>query len=184
VEALRQNRISAAFIRRGNEPPDITYEPFMAEKLMVALGESDPLAGRKRVSLRELASRKLVVQGSGPRPNFTDTLVAICVQAGFQPQISQVVGDSITAVALVAAGFGVALVPRSATHLNLPGVVYVPIADVKAGIADLVCIYRRGDDSPLLAAFLRELRAFRKEELPFALKYGSPAAPAPARKRR
>jgi DNA-binding transcriptional LysR family regulator len=186
VEALRQNRISAAFIRRGNEPPDITYEPFMAEKLMVALSASDALAGRKRVSLRDLASRRLVVQGSGPRPNFTDTLIAICVQAGFQPQIAQMVGDSITAVALVAAGFGVALVPHSATHLNLPGVVYVPIADVKAGIADLVCIYRKGDESPVLAAFLRELRAFRKEELPFAVNYGSPvaAAPVPARKRR
>jgi hypothetical protein len=64
--------------------------------------------------------------------------------------------------------------------------VYVPIADVKAGIADLVCIYRKGDESPVLAAFLRELRAFRKEELPFAVNYGSPvaAAPVPARKRR
>jgi DNA-binding transcriptional LysR family regulator len=165
VEALRQGRISLAFIRRGTNPPDIAQEPFMPERLVAAVGASDRLASRKRVWLREFAGRKLVAQGSGPRPNFTDTILALCAQAGFQPEVAQTVGDSITAVALVAAGFGVSFVPRSASHLQLPGVVYLPLADATAGLADLVCIYRRGDESPVLAAFLRELRAYRKGEL-------------------
>ena len=164
VEALRQGRISLAFIRRGTNPPDIAQEPFMPERLVAAVSATDRLASRKRVWLREFAGRKLVVQGSGPRPNFTDTILALCAQAGFHPEVSQTVGDSITAVALVAAGFGVSFVPRSASHLQLPGVVYIPLADVGAGIADLVCIYRGDDESPVLAAFLRELRIYSKEE--------------------
>jgi DNA-binding transcriptional LysR family regulator len=165
VDALRQNRISLAFIRRGNDPPDIAQEAFMPERLVAAVNASDPLASRKRVALKEFAGRKLVVQGSGPRPNFTDTILAMCARAGLQLDIAQTVGDSVTAVALVAGGFGVSFVPGSATHLKLPGVVYLPLADSTAGLADLVCIYRKGDPSPVLAAFLRELRAFRKEEL-------------------
>lgn len=165
VDALRQNRISAAFIRRGNDPPDIASEPFMCEQLVAAIGSSDPLARRERVALHEFSRHPLVVQGSGPRPNFTDTLLALCAQAGFRPQVAQTVGDSITAVALVAGGFGVAFVPHSATHLKLPGVAYVPLSDATRGIADLVCSYRSGDESPVLAAFLQELRAYRKERL-------------------
>lgn len=165
VEALRQNRIALAFIRRGANPPDIAQEPFMPERLVAAVNASDPLALKKRVWLKEFKGRKLVVQGSGPRPNFTDTILAMCAKAGLQLEIAQSVGDSVTAVALVAGGFGVSFVPGSATHLQLPGVVYVPLADPTPGIADLVCIYRKGDESPVLAAFLRELRAFRREEL-------------------
>lgn len=165
IDALRQNRISVAFNRLGNIPPDIASEPFMREHLVAAVAAGDPLARRKRVAMREFARHPLVVQGSGPRPNFTDTLLAMCARAGFQPEVAQTVGDSVTAVALVAGGFGVAFVPRSASHLQLPGVAYVPLTDATAGAADLVCIFRKGDDSPVLAAFLQELRAYRRERL-------------------
>jgi DNA-binding transcriptional LysR family regulator len=162
VEALRQNRISAAFIRRGNDPPDIESELFLRENLVAAVAAGDPLASRKRVRLRDFAQHNLVVQGSGPRPNFTDTLISMCAGAGFQPRVAQMVGDSITAVGLVAGGFGAALVPRSASHLQLAGVVYVPLADATPGVADLVCIYRKDDRSLVLESFLDQLRAFRR----------------------
>jgi DNA-binding transcriptional LysR family regulator len=164
VEALRQNRITVAFIRRGAEPPDIAIEPFMREQLVAALPAGDPLAHRKRLALRDLATRPLVMQGSGPRPNFTDTLIGMCVAAGFRPEVAQSVGDSITAVALVAGGFGCALVPRSASYLRLAGVSFVPVADLTPGVADLVCIYRKSDRSPVLQLFLEELRAFRRQK--------------------
>lgn len=166
VAALRQGRITAAFIRRGSDPPDIASEPFLREHLVVALPSGHPLAKRKRLALRDLVQVPLVVQGSGPRPNFTDTLLAMFANAGLKPEVAQNVGDSITAVAVVAGGFGAALVPRSASHLRLPGVVFLPVSDVAPGIADLVCIYRAEDRSPVLQTFLAELRAFRREMKP------------------
>jgi DNA-binding transcriptional LysR family regulator len=162
IEALRQNRIGVGFSRRGTDPHGIAREVFKSERLMVALGLRDPLASRKRLALRELADRPFVMQASGPRPNRLDAVVKLCAGAGFQPKIEQTVGDAVTAVALVAAGFGLSLVPGSVTHLKLPGVAYVPLSTPSEGIADLDCIYRQGDDSPVLQAFLRELRAFRR----------------------
>jgi DNA-binding transcriptional LysR family regulator len=163
VLALREGRISAAFTWRGNDAPEMASEAFVRENLLAVVGAQHPLAKRKRLALRDLASVPLVVQGSGPRPNFTDTLLAMCAQAGFQPEIAQHVGDSLTAVALVASGFGAALVPRSASHLRLPGAAYIPLSDAAPGVADLVCVYRKGDRSPVLRTFLEELRLFRKE---------------------
>lgn len=183
VAALRQGRITAAFIRRGNDPPDITSEPFMREQLVAAVPSGHALAMRKRLSLRDLVQLPLVVQGSGPRPNFTDTLLAMFKQAGLQPEVAQNVGDSITAVAVVAGGFGAALVPRSASHLQLPGVVFVPVSDVTPGVADLVCIHRTDDPSPVLRTFLDELRRFR-EELDTAAGESGAASPGARRRAR
>ena len=165
MAALRQGRITAAFIRRGTNPPDIASEPFMREQLVAAIPAAHQLARRKRLHLADLAQVPLVVQGSGPRPNFTDTLLAMFAGAKLRPRVAQNVGDSISAVAVVGAGFGAALVPGSACHLELPGVVFLPVADVAPGIADLVCIYRSDDQSAVLQTFLRDLRAFKKRRI-------------------
>lgn len=162
LDALRDQRIDAAFNRRGTYPEDIESELLSTERLVAALPSSDLLATRKQLALRELSGRSLIVQGSGPRPNFTDALLAMCERGGFNVSGAQEVGDSLTAVALVAGGFGIALVSQSAMYLQLPGVVYVPISDATPGIADIVCIYRRGNSSPVLQMLLRDLRAKRK----------------------
>lgn len=160
--ALRQRRIGAAFVRGRPVAPDIAAEAYVREHLVAALPTTHSLAKRKRVNLRDLAQLPLVMQGSGPRPNFTDTLLALFANAGLQPVVAQNVGDSITAVAVVAGGFGAALVPASTRHLRLPGVAFVPVSDIPLATADILCIYRAEDRSPVLQAFLRELRVFRR----------------------
>lgn len=159
IEALREQRIDVAFNRQGTYPQDIESVLLSQEKLVAALPSSDPLVGRKKISLKQLNGRSLIVQGSGPRPNFTDALLSMCERAGFVVTDAQEVGDSLTAVALVAGGFGVALVSQSAMFLQLPGVVYVPLSDATPGIADIVCIYRPVNTSPVLQLLLKELRS-------------------------
>lgn len=157
IEALRDERIDAAFNRAGKYPEDIASALLARDELVAALPSGDKLASRGRIALRELAGRELIVQGSGPRPNFTDTLLAMCDSAGYHVTEAQEVGDSLTAVALVAGGFGIALVARSVTYLQLPGVAYVPLSDSAEGISDIVCIYRRDNMSPVLKLLLNEL---------------------------
>jgi DNA-binding transcriptional LysR family regulator len=63
----------------------------------------------------------------------------------------------MTAITLAAAGYGVALVPRSVTTLALAGVVYRPI-DGFAGTAELVMAWRRNNASAALRALVERLR--------------------------
>ncbi|MNO00962.1 DNA-binding transcriptional activator XapR [compost metagenome] len=63
----------------------------------------------------------------------------------------------------MAGGFGVCLVPQSASVLTFPGVVYLPISGAPENASvDLSCIYRADDQSPILAAFLQTIRTFGK----------------------
>ena len=78
-------------------------------------------------------------------------------------RITQRVQQILTAVLLVAAGQGVALVPASATALRVDGVVYKPLADLGGGHADsdpsrpveLHAIWARGGLTPMLRQVLK-----------------------------
>ncbi|MCH9829435.1 MAG: LysR family transcriptional regulator [Gammaproteobacteria bacterium] len=162
IEALRQRRITVGFNRMLAPLPDIASELVKTEKLLVAINDSHPLASRSVVPFRMLAEHPLVLFPTGMRPSFVDKVTGLCREAGFIPQISQEVGDAVTGVALVASGFGLCLVPESATVLALPGVVYRPLSELpKNADVDLSCIYRLGDQPPILTAFLDTVRTWR-----------------------
>lgn len=163
LQALRQRRITVGFNRLLPAVPDITSELLVSEQLLLAVNARNELAQLDAVPFKTLAEHSLVVFPSMGRPNFADKIISLCHEAGFEPTISQEVGDAITSIALVASGFGVCLVPESATRVNVPGVVYRPLKDAPAKASvDLSYIYRADDQSPLLAAFRESVEAFKE----------------------
>ena len=161
IEALRQHRIMAGFNRMLAPLPDISTELVMIESIMVAVNENHPLAAKPAILLKELAGQPLILFPSGARPSFIDKVWDLCAAEGFEPTVSQEVGDAPTSVALVAAGFGLSLVPEAASSLSVPGVVYRRLANAPDAVVDLSCIYRSDETSPLLLAFLQTIREFR-----------------------
>ncbi|MGB0712277.1 MAG: LysR family transcriptional regulator [Gammaproteobacteria bacterium] len=164
IQALRQRRIDLGFNRMLAPLPDITSELITHERLMVAVGEHDTLAELDEVPTQAMAERPLILYPSGVRPSFMDKVMSLCHERGFEPEVAQEVGDAVTAVALVAAGFGICLVPESATTVGIPGVTYKAFSDPSpSAMVDLSCIYRAEDESPLLGAFLECVRKFKGE---------------------
>jgi len=157
IDALRQRRITVGFNRIMAPQPDISSTLVKVEKLYLAINLTHRFADMDSISIKALEHEPLVLFPSGPRPNFIDHVINLCRRSGFTPEISQEVGDAITAVALVASGFGVCLVPESATNLSLPGVVFKKLNDAVNATVDLSCFYRKDDDSKLLKAFLEVL---------------------------
>lgn len=164
IEALRQRRIVAGFNRMLAPLPDISSAPVSMESIMVALHETHPLAASAAIPLKALANQPLILFPSGARPSFIDKIWSLCVAEGFEPMVSQEVGDAPTSVALVAGGFGISLVPEAATSLSVPGVVYRPLANAPDAVVDLSCIYLTDDQSPILLAFLQVIREFRARD--------------------
>ena len=63
-------------------------------------------------------------------------------------------------VALVSTGFVVAITTQSAANLRLPGVVFRPLKSQTLKELELSCLYRSGDSSPVLKAFLEVVHDF------------------------
>jgi DNA-binding transcriptional LysR family regulator len=81
---------------------------------VLAVARDHRLGGRKTIALSGLREEPMITltPGSGLRT----ILEAACHDAGFAPRITAETGDLGSLVELVAAGLGVAVVPRSAAH--------------------------------------------------------------------
>ena len=66
-------------------------------------------------------------------------------------------GPAVAAASLVAAGVGVAVVPASLRCLQLPGVVYRPLADAAVS-ADLAAAFGRDERAKAARAFIEQVR--------------------------
>ena len=163
IESLRQKRINVGFNRMLGPLEDIATRLVVTERLLLAVPAGHELAQRTTVPFGELRHHPIVLFPTGSKPSFMDKVVALCAKAGFEPDISQEVGDAVTGVALVASGYGVCLIPASATTLRIPGVVYREISDPPEGAqVDLTCIYRADDTSPILHGLLDIIDEFRQ----------------------
>lgn len=159
IDALRQRRISIGFNRLLEPEEDIQSELVVREQLLLALRENHPLISRETIRFQDLEPHRFILFPSVGRPSFVDKVIGLCKEHGFMPKISQEVGDAVTGVALVASGFGITVVPESATSLTIPGVIYREVADLPDHAkVDLSCIYRKNDQSPILNAFLGVMR--------------------------
>ena len=76
---------------------------------MLAVATDHPLAGRRDVSLTEVAGEPFVMRRA-PSGMRTQTL-ELCQAAGFDPEVAFEADDLPTVRGLVAAGLGVAVVP-------------------------------------------------------------------------
>lgn len=82
------------------------------DPLLAAVPEGDPLAGTAALALADLAERAWIL--GAMRGPCQEVGLAACAASGFSPDIRHQVNDWSAVFALVAAGGGVALVPRMA----------------------------------------------------------------------
>jgi len=159
VMALRQGRVLIVFERLlpSNEP-DLEIELVAREPLVVAMSSAHPLARKRLLRFAQLEGQKIIL---GSSPVAAATAVDLCRRHGFEPQFAPAASDLVMASLQACLGAGVALVPRSITHVDFPGIVYRPLESDPAAFMDLHCYYIRGEKSPLLQVMLDTVRAAR-----------------------
>ena len=60
-------------------------------------------------------------------------------EAGLDPNVAQVADEKQTIVHLVAAGLGIAIVPRWTARMTVEGVVYVPFRSSRRQLGSVSC---------------------------------------------
>lgn len=166
--ALREERIHIGFARLPEPEEGIRHEAVSQDTLMAVLPVKHRLAAKGSLRLRELAAEPFILFPQYPESGYAEYIVHLCAEAGFAPRIAQKTGEIQTAVSLVDAGIGVALVPASVRNLRREGVVYVPLTDPTPTI-ELTVAYRRQEISPILPHFLdivREIARLQAAESP------------------
>ncbi|MER6347717.1 LysR family transcriptional regulator [Streptomyces sp. NPDC001595] len=106
---------------RDSSPRGIRLVFLLDDEYLVALPAGHPLAARRMLDLADLAGEPWV--GSEPPGPCLDLMLDACAAAGFSPSLVARSEDYATAQGFVAAGLGVALVPRLGVADRRGGVV-------------------------------------------------------------
>lgn len=156
IEALKNHTIDIAINRNLmiHAPMGISHQHIARESIIVALPEQDVLCKQERLALNTLSSRQFISL-SFTHSDFAQQLYDYCVEAGFYPLIAHQVSEPQTALALVSAGIGIALLPDSCALIQWPGVKFVPL--IESIPADLYALWHSDNKSPIASAFLTAL---------------------------
>ncbi|MEJ8823304.1 LysR family transcriptional regulator [Variovorax humicola] len=153
VEALKAGRIDVGFGRLNFDDDDVVGELVRKEPLMVALPVNHRLVRHKKISLAKLATEPLLLYPAKPRPSYADQVLEMFQSRGLKPTIALEANEVQTAIGLVVAGLGYALVPQSVQNLHREGVLYLPLDD--EGVSTPVVMNRRRNDESELTTYLR-----------------------------
>lgn len=136
--------------------PRFEQRHLMTDPLDLLLPESHPLAHEASVRLGDLAGEPWIMDRPG-RP-YHQLLQTACAAAGFSPVVAHRASEWETGAALVAAGLGVALIPRLAHVPAGYAVVRVPLRGDPSPSRHLLTGIRRGSgEHPLISAALTAL---------------------------
>jgi len=132
------------------------------EGFVVVLPRGHRLAREKRLRIAQLRDEPFVAYGRQWAPGFFDSVVQLCTREGFSPNIIQETGEMYTATALVAAGAGIAILPKSVVLAQSAKVAVKPLPR-SAGTSEIAMATRANDPSPLIDSFLTLAMALAKK---------------------
>jgi DNA-binding transcriptional LysR family regulator len=145
IDGLRAGELDVALI--GQEGA-VAAREFYSQKLCslgvcVAFSASDPLAGRKRVAIKDLKFRDFIGIDEDQMPGRNRWIASLCRSAGFKPRYAFVTDGITNVLSQVVFESAVTLLPEYFLDFKHPGVVFVTVSDAKAKW-DFIVLWQRG----------------------------------------
>lgn len=126
------------------------------DSLVVALPRRHVLAKERSLCLADLSEEAFVSFSARRSPSLYQQLIMACRTASFTPRISQQAAQLQSVASLVAAGFGIALVPSSIQYLKHPDIVFKSLRDRTSWLSlELIVAMREDNPMPAAREFLR-----------------------------
>jgi DNA-binding transcriptional LysR family regulator len=160
--ALREKTIDVGIVRHVADDPCVQCEPLFEERFVAVVSECSPLARRKSVRLKQLASEPLLLHNREWAALSYDKILGLYAAAGVTPNVVTLEaepGEQASMLA-VASGKGVCLALRSAltrSYVRVTGVAAVPLDEPDAALQVQVA-WRRNDRTRPVLEFLRSAR--------------------------
>ncbi|MCM2461187.1 LysR family transcriptional regulator [Pseudomonas sp. CG7] len=162
-EALRARRIDLGIVRSPLLETGYATECLVREPFVLAVPAGHPLASAETVSVQVLDGQPFLMYSHAAYPPFNELLTGMLRSARVAPQFVQWLGSSLTILALVNAGMGLALVPRCASSVVFKHVVFREI-DLGEGVqSELHLVWREDNDNPAFTMLLEGMRGAVRE---------------------
>jgi DNA-binding transcriptional LysR family regulator len=172
LDQLSDGRLDVGFLRPPTRyPTGIAAIVIERQPVMIALPTGHRLANAAMIQPASLGGEIFVAATFETDTGFYQQTALLGQQGGFVPRIKERAPDQFTIVAMVGAGCGIAVVPASISCIQIPGVIFRPLARHAIRI-ELAAAFRKDERTPAVRTFIEHLRK------------RSPQAPVPSRRRR
>jgi DNA-binding transcriptional LysR family regulator len=158
IEALHDETIHIGFFSAGYRDDGFAQLFVWRERLVLAMPQHHPFAGRAAVQLADLQQQRLMMYSRGSGSQLQNAIIAVLHEERIDPEIVHEGGDAETIIGLVAAGRGVSLVPQSWSAFQFPGVTYRPVEPARWIEPGMAMFWNPSDSSPLVAEFVASVR--------------------------
>ena len=157
---LALDRLDIGFVHTTRVPAELSQIRVSSQAFVACLPSSHALAQQKSLSLslQALQGEPFAVVSRTVSPDYHDRIIAICLEAGFYPEIRYELRHWLSVVSLVSQGMGVALVPAALSQSAMAGTAFVPL-DTPTTPYDTHCLWKTSRDHPALTAFVEAVRA-------------------------
>lgn len=147
AEALRRDELSAGFLHGQRLPQELDGFRFQVEPFVLCVPERHPAAAWPTVGaaeLRLLQAEPFLLFSRQVSPDYYESVIAICLTAGFLPRVESELRHWLTVLAMVASGAGVALVPTCLERSRAPGVAFRPLKPFSRIRSETWCAWATG----------------------------------------
>ncbi|MDG4889900.1 MULTISPECIES: LysR substrate-binding domain-containing protein [unclassified Mesorhizobium] len=113
-------------LKQSKDAPNLETFPIYQDQLVAIVRRDHALAQKRAISIYDLKDECWAID---TRPNtFSDALLAMCNEKGFQPRIVARFDETDVTWAMVAHGCAIAVVPQIRTLVNHSGLAAVPLS--------------------------------------------------------
>jgi DNA-binding transcriptional LysR family regulator len=157
-EQLRNGSLDVVFGRPPFDETTLNVAPLFHERIVAAVSADSPLAAKKSLQLRDLASEALLLWDRHLMPYVYDKVLGLYATAGIRPKTIPTPGagpHNHRGLMLVASGQGAYLcigIPLTSPQPT-SGIALVPLDDPAATIE--ICVaWRKGETAPAVLQFM------------------------------
>lgn len=113
LDAVLKDSLDLGFVRLARVPEPLAIRPIYEDTFSLVIPESYPLLTREFKGIHELANADFILFSPEYSALYYDTIMSICTDAGFIPNVSHKSVHAYTIFKLVENNLGVAIVPTA-----------------------------------------------------------------------
>jgi DNA-binding transcriptional LysR family regulator len=153
IPDLVEGRLDFGFLRLPVNTRRLSTLILAREAVVAAIPRDHTLARRPKLRLEDFADAAFIQFSQVPGVEFQDRISAYCSRAGFRPRAAFEAADTYSILAMVAAGFGVAIVPDWVQQPRHPRIVFRPLPEIPP-LVDLALAWVSAAEGPIAQRFI------------------------------
>ncbi len=149
LDAIEKNRLDLGFVRVASAPKGVSIYPVFEDTFSIVLPKNHPINEAQFKNISQLSEEDFILFSKDYSPLYYATIMSICEDAGFTPNISHKSVHAQTIFKLVENHLGIAIVPTALQFGFKMDVKFIELKNIKQK-AVLSVIWKKENRNPAL----------------------------------